>query len=77
MRVRVNRRNQITLPSEVLKKLRIQVGDELLIEEHDGAFVLAPDPMTYVERLRGLHKEVWEGVDVEAYIRGERAPCQE
>jgi AbrB family looped-hinge helix DNA binding protein len=77
MRVRVNQHNQITLPAEMREKLRIAPGDQLLIEVRDGSFVLMPEPKDYVERLHGLHKEIWEGIDVKEYIHGERAACPE
>jgi hypothetical protein len=31
-----------------------------------------PEPPDYARRLRGLHREVWEGIDVDEYVRRER-----
>ena len=70
--VKVSSRNQIALPSEARKKLGITPGDRLLVEVQDGVLVLIPQPEDYVAAMAGLHREVWEGVDTEAYLNEER-----
>jgi hypothetical protein len=32
-----------------------------------------PEPQDYVQAMRGLHKEVWQGVDRTVYLDEERA----
>lgn len=71
-RVKVSTKHQIAVPAEVRKQLNIKSGDHLLLEVHDGVAVLVPEPHDYAERLRGLHKEVWQGVDGQTYVHEER-----
>ncbi len=71
-RVKVSNRYQIAVPSAVRKTLHIEAGDHVLIEVRNGHAILVPEPADYSEHLRGLHREVWEGVDPEEYVRGER-----
>jgi len=70
--VKVSSRNQIALPSEARKKLGIKPGDRLLVDVQDGVLVLVPQPQDYVAAMAGLHREVWDGVDAEAYLNEER-----
>jgi len=70
--VKVSSRNQISLPSEARKNLGIKPGDRLLVEVQDSVLVLIPQPEDYVVAMAGLHREVWEGVDTEAYLNEER-----
>ncbi len=76
-RVKMNRRRKITVPSEVRKQLGIGPGDHLRIEVRGGEVVLIPEPQDYSQRLRGLHREVWEGVDPQEYVRREREAWQD
>ena len=73
IRVKVSKKHQIAVPAEVRKQLDIRSGDELLVELRDGYAVLLPEPRDYSERLRGLHREIWEGVEPQEYVRQERA----
>jgi AbrB family looped-hinge helix DNA binding protein len=70
--VKVNGRYQITIPAAARKKLGIAAGDQLLIDVQDGMIVLIPQPKDYVEYMKGLHKEVWAGVDTAVYLTNER-----
>jgi len=74
--VKVSSRNQIALPSEARKKLGIRPGDRLLVEVQDGVLVLIPQPEDYVATMAGLHREVWEDVDADAYLNDERDAWQ-
>jgi AbrB family looped-hinge helix DNA binding protein len=76
-RVKVSRKNQIAVPSEVRKKLGIQAGDVLTVDIRDGEIVLRKDPESWADRFYGLHKEIWEGIDPMEYIRQERASWDE
>ncbi len=71
-RVTVNGDYQIEVPDEVREQLHLKAGDHLLVEVRDGSIVLVPEPHDFVQRLRGLHREVWEGVDAQAYVDSER-----
>lgn len=75
-RVKVSSKNQIAVPSEIRKKLGIKPGDHLLVDVQGAVIVLSLDPKDYVDRMMGLGREIWEGIDVQEYIRGERETCQ-
>ena len=34
----------------------------------DGVAMLIPEPVDPVEELRGLGKEIWEGIDPQEYV---------
>ena len=74
--VKVSSRNQIALPSEARKNLGIRPGDRLLVEVQDGVLMLIPQHDDYVAAMAGLHREVWEGVDANAYLNEERDAWQ-
>ena len=74
--VKVSAKNQIAVPAEARRKLQIKKGDRLLVEVRDGYAVLMPEPQDYSQRLRGLHREIWEGVEPQGYIRQEREAWQ-
>ncbi len=71
-RVKVSSKHQISLPSKVRERLRIKPGDHLLVDIREGYVVLMPEPEDYAQHLRGLHREIWQGVDPEEYVRRER-----
>lgn len=71
-KVTVSSRNQIVVPAEVRKKLGIKSGDRLLMGVRGNLIYLIPEPKNYSERLRGLHAEIWEGIDPNEYLRQER-----
>jgi AbrB family looped-hinge helix DNA binding protein len=74
-RIKVSSKNQISIPAEARKKLKIKPGDTLLFDIRDGSATLMREPENYAEHLHGLGREVWEGVDVQEYIRQERGRC--
>ncbi len=70
--VRISKEHQIVIPRQARRQLSLAAGDELMVEIEDGRLVLYPRPKNYAKHLRGLHKEVWRGVDATAYVREER-----
>jgi len=70
--VKVSKRYQIALPSLARKQLNIQAGDRLLVDIQGGMIVLLPQPENYAEYLAGLHKDIWQDVDTDAYLEQER-----
>jgi AbrB family looped-hinge helix DNA binding protein len=72
LRVKVSNKYQIAVPAAVRKELNIESGDHLLVEIRKGHVVLMPEPHDYSRHLRGLHREVWEGVDPQEYVQRER-----
>lgn len=75
-RIKVSSKNQIAVPSEVRRKLGIKSGDRLLVDIRGDHVVLMPEPKDYSERLYGLHREIWEGVEPQEFVRQERAEWQ-
>ena len=63
VRVKVSKTHQIVVPSAARKQLGIKSGDALLVEVRDGYAVLLPEAQDDSRRLRGLHREIWEGVE--------------
>lgn len=70
--VKVNKRYQIAVPAAVRDRLNMHSGDRLLVDIQDGMIVLLPQPADYTGHLSGLYQKIWEGVDSESYLRGER-----
>ncbi len=70
--VQVDSRYQITVPRVARERLNIQQGDRLLVDVQDGLLILLPQPKDYTAHLAGLHREVWVGLDTNAYLREER-----
>lgn len=76
-RVKVSNDYQIEVPTEIRETLHIEAGDVLRAEIHDGSILLIPEERSYVERFRGLHREIWEGIDPREYVRQERESWRE
>jgi len=72
MIAKLNSKNQITLPSNMRKKLNIQAGDHLLVDVQDGVMLLIPQPKSYTDHMQGLHAEIWENINTEKYFDEER-----
>jgi AbrB family looped-hinge helix DNA binding protein len=73
MMLKLNGRNQITLPRDIRRKLNIKQGDHLLVDVQDGVIILIPQPKRYTtDYLQGLHSEIWKGMNIENYLNGER-----
>ena len=70
--VKVSSRYQIAVPRIAREQLEIEKGDRLLVDVQDGLLILVPCPEDYAERLAGLHREIWSGVDTVAYLHEER-----
>lgn len=72
LRVKVSSKHQIAVPAKARERLGIKQGDYLLVEIRDGSILLVPESIDPVEALRGLHSEIWEGIDTDEYLRRER-----
>ena len=72
--IRMNTRNQITIPARVRNRLGIKSGDELVLQASDSSIIITkktnvPIPEGgWANYMRGLHTEVWEGVDAQEYV---------
>jgi AbrB family looped-hinge helix DNA binding protein len=63
---------QVVIPKEVRKKLKIKEGQKLNVYPLGDSIILSPQPQNYTEKMLGLGKEIWKGVDPLEYIRQER-----
>jgi AbrB family looped-hinge helix DNA binding protein len=72
MSVKVSKRYQIAVPAAARERLNTQSGDRLIVDIQDGMIILLPEPRNYTEHMAGLYHEIWEGVDAQEYINGER-----
>jgi AbrB family looped-hinge helix DNA binding protein len=70
--VKISSKHQIAVPSAIRKELHLEAGDHLLARVRDGVIVLVPRRRGALDQLRGLHREIWEAEDVQAYIDRER-----
>lgn len=71
-RVKVSSKYHIAVPSSVRRQTGIERGDHLIWEVRDGHITIVREPRSYAQRLRGLHKEIWAGIDPQEYIDQER-----
>lgn len=69
---KVSSKYQIVIPKRVREELGVRPGDRFLIAVEDGKVVMRLRPRSYARYLRGLHKEVWRGLDATEYVRRER-----
>lgn len=70
--VKISSKRQIAVPSAIRKELHLEAGDHLLAQVRDGVIVLVPRRGDALDQLRGLHRKIWTGEDVQAYIDEER-----
>jgi AbrB family looped-hinge helix DNA binding protein len=75
--VMLSSKNQIAIPKAVRKKLAIGPGDLLILDVEKDSLILKPKPKSYTKHLRGLHRDVWEGLDATEHIRKERKAWEE
>ena len=69
---KLSRKNQIVLPKEVREELGVKAGDDLLFIIREGEIVVRSRPASFAQAMRGLHKGVWSGVDVDRWLAEER-----
>ena len=70
--IKVSKKYQIAVPAAARQLLHIKTGDHLLVDVQDGIIVLVPRPENYTAMTEGLHHEIWEGVEANKYVAGER-----
>jgi AbrB family looped-hinge helix DNA binding protein len=74
--VTMSRKNQIIVPREAREKLHLKAGEQFLVLCKEDRIVLIPKPRSFVEKMAGLHREVWEGSDVQTYLNDQRESWQ-
>lgn len=70
--VRLGRHCQMVLPVSIRKQLGVGEGDEVLVWVKDKAAVIVPKPKDPARHLWGLHREIWQDVNTDEYVRRER-----
>jgi len=74
--VRLGKRFQFVLPKKIRQRLGLREGDVLLVEVTHKGILLVPKPHSYTQHLAGLHREIWQDVDADEYLREERKTWQ-
>lgn len=71
--VRLSKKGQLVIPSDIRRAIGVREGDELLISL-EGERVVLTLPEQHAKSTRGLLKGTWgkSGQDVRRYIDGER-----
>jgi len=70
---KVSSKYQVVLPRSVREALGLRVGDEVIFVIDGDRVLLRPRPASFTEAMRGLHREVWAGQDVDEWLEEERA----
>ena len=70
--VRLGKKSQIVIPKEIRTAVGISEGDELIIDIYGENIILRRKPESYTQKLKGLHKDTWKGVDPQKYVKEER-----
>jgi len=77
IRLQISDDGRLTIPDEARRQLQIGPGDTLLADVRDGALVLVPAPLDAVAQLRGLHRDIWQDIDPDEYVKRERESWQD
>jgi len=67
--VKVSTKQQISLPSDARRRLGIKAGDRLTVEVVEDTLVLRLRPERPSERMAGIGRHIWDGVDPVERIR--------
>lgn len=62
---------QVVIPKPVREALGLRPGDTLLFLTEGDTVLLRPQPASFTQALRGLHRELW--TDPDAWLEEERA----
>lgn len=75
MTVQLGAKGQLVIPEAVCELLGLKEGDTLMLIVDGPRIILRARPANFTEAMLGLHKEVWEGVDVDKWLDEERSSC--
>ena len=65
MLVELKQKSQVTIPAELLKKMKLKTGDKLDIEEKEGRLIITPVVIIPRDQLWYYSKE-WQKGELEA-----------
>lgn len=71
---RVNEDSSIKIPEEIIIKAGLRPGIEIiwLYDEETMQILLMEKPKDFAQAMKGLGKEIWRDIDVNAYVKEER-----
>ncbi|MBC7074787.1 MAG: AbrB/MazE/SpoVT family DNA-binding domain-containing protein [Syntrophomonadaceae bacterium] len=70
---KVGKRGVVVLPAELRKRMKINEGDELLIDiSESGVIYMVQRPDDFVAALKNAGRGLWAEQDPVAYVREER-----
>ncbi|WP_333657623.1 hypothetical protein [Tissierella praeacuta] len=71
---KVNKDRSIIIPEEIITKTGLKPGIEIiwLYDEDTSQILLMEKPRDFAKAMKGLGKELWRDIDVNAYIKEER-----
>lgn len=70
--IKLGRRYQVVIPAEIRKAMGLSEKDEMLVARSGNVIIIIPKPKSYADYLMGLHKNIWQGIEPDAYVREER-----
>ncbi len=73
MTVRLGAKGQIVVPKAVREQLGLKEGDALMLMVEGQRVILRARPASFTKAMNGLHKEIWEGVDIDKWLDEERS----
>ncbi len=73
MTVRLGAKGQIVVPKAVREQLGLKEGDALMLVVDGQRVILRARPTSFTDAMNGLHKEIWEGVDIDKWLDEERS----
>jgi AbrB family looped-hinge helix DNA binding protein len=72
--VKISSKNQVTLPAEVCRKLKIKKGSRLFLEVTDSKMIFTPEFDSYTEHYCGIAKGIYGDTaeEIDSYVKEER-----
>ena len=68
---RMSAKYQVVIPKAVRESLKLRPRDELLFLVDGDMVILHPQPASFTEAIRGLHRDLWPD-DPDAWLEEER-----
>ncbi|MCW4051393.1 MAG: AbrB/MazE/SpoVT family DNA-binding domain-containing protein [Candidatus Bathyarchaeota archaeon] len=66
--VRLSSKYRVVIPQAVREKLGLCKGDTLIVDVDGDTIRLRKRPESFTDYGRGLHRDVWDGVDSKRYL---------
>lgn len=70
--VKLSSEHTIALPEDLIRKMHFASNDEILVQIEEDKLVLTKKTNDHTSKMRGLHKDIWENVDSEEFLKKER-----